>query len=102
MLYSVNGIDPMFPNETRVLVTLPRDLADRARVLAGRATTSTRLPISLQIALRALIEEGLRHPTDPRLVANVSRQAETIRRLRRGGGRRPTAARTRAPRRSTA
>ena len=73
----------MFPNETRVLVILPRDLVDRARVLAGRATTSLRMPVSLQIVLRALIEEGLRRPSDGGLLANVSRQAETVRRIRR-------------------
>ena len=73
----------MFPNETRVLVILPRDLVDRARVLAGRATTSMRMPVSLQIVLRALIEEGLRRPSDAGLLANVSRQAETVRRIRR-------------------
>ena len=50
----------MFDSEARVLVILPRDLLDRARALAGRATTSLRLPVSLQIVLRALIEEGLK------------------------------------------
>lgn len=73
----------MFPNETRVLIILPRDLVDRARVLAGRSTTSMRMPVSLQIILRALIEEGLRRPSDAGLLANVSRQAETVRRIRR-------------------
>ena len=72
----------MFESEARVLVILPRDLVDRARVLAGRATTSLRLPVSLQIVLRALIEEGLRRPTAPGLLANVGRQAETVRRIR--------------------
>lgn len=79
----------MFPSEARVLVILPRDLVDRARALAGRATTSMRLPVSMQIILRALIEEGLRRPTDPRLQANVRRQAETVRRIRREARRRP-------------
>jgi hypothetical protein len=83
----------MFPSETRVLVILPRDLVDRARVLAGRATTSMRLSVSLQIVLRALLEEGLRRPTDPGLLANVRRQAETVRRIRREARRRPTAVR---------
>jgi len=83
----------MFESETRVLVILPRDLVDRARVLAGRATTSMRLPVSLQIILRALIEEGLRRPTDPGLLANVGRQAEMVRQIRREAGRRPAAAR---------
>jgi hypothetical protein len=82
----------LFPSETRVLVILPRELLDRARVLAGRATTSMRLPVSVQIVLRALIEEGLKRPTDPGLVGNVSRQAERVRRIRREARRRPTAA----------
>ena len=88
----------MFESETRVLIIVPRDLVDRARVLAGRATTSMRLPVSLQIVLRALIEEGLKRPTDPGLLANVGRQAETVRRIRREARRRPAAARaTRGP-----
>jgi hypothetical protein len=73
----------MFDSEARVLVILPRELLDRARALAGRATTSMRMPVSLQIVLRALIEEGLREPKDPDLLANMNRQAETVRRIRR-------------------
>jgi hypothetical protein len=84
----------MFPNETRVLVILPRDLVDRARALAGRSTTSMRMPVSSQIILRALIEEGLRRPSDPGLLANVSRQAETVRRIRREAHGRPAASRS--------
>lgn len=72
----------MFESETRVLVILPRDLVDRVRVLAGRTTTSLRLTVSLQIVFRALIEEGLRRPSDPALLANISRQAQTVRRIR--------------------
>jgi hypothetical protein len=72
----------MFERETRVLLILPRDLVDRARGLAGRATMSMRLPVSLQIVLRALIEEGLKRPGDTGLMTNVSRQAETVRRIR--------------------
>ena len=90
----------MFESETRVLIILPRHLVDRARVLAGRATTSMRLPVSLQIILRALIEEGLKRPTDPNLLANVTRQAETVRRIRREARRRPMAA-TASPRART-
>lgn len=93
MLYTQSGgADRVFESETRVLVVLPRDLVDRARVLAGRATTSMRLPVSMQIVLRALIEEGLRRPTDPDLLANVNRQAETVRRIRREAPRRPAGA----------
>ncbi len=86
----------MFESEARVLIILPRELVDRARVLAGRATTSMRLPVSLQIVLRALIEEGLKRSTDPGLLANVGRQAETVRRIRSKARGRPR--RTRAGR----
>lgn len=79
----------MFEHETRVLIVLPRDLVDRARGLAGRATMSMKLPVSLQIVLRALIEEGLRRPTDHALLTNVGRQAETVRRIRSEARRRP-------------
>jgi len=80
----------VFDDETRVLIVLPRDLVDRARGVAGRATTSMKLPVSLQIVLRALIEEGLKRPGDPALLANVGRQAETVRRIRSEARRQPT------------
>ena len=72
----------MFPNETRVLVILPQELVDRARVVAGRATTSMKLPVSLQIILRALIEEGLKRSDDRAFLANVANQATVVRRIR--------------------
>jgi hypothetical protein len=81
----------MFENATRVLIILPRDLVDRARALAGRATMSMMLPVSLQIVLRALIDEGLKRPTNPDLLLNVSRQAEAVRRIRTEARRRPMA-----------
>ena len=81
----------MFESETRVLIILPRDLVDRARGLAGRTTISMKLSVSLQIVLRALIEEGLKRPTNPDLLANVSRQAHTVRRIRSEARRRPMA-----------
>jgi hypothetical protein len=81
----------MFVDETRVLMVLPRDLVDRARGLAGRTTTSMKLPVSLQIVFRALIEEGLKHPGDQALLANIGRQAETVRRIRSEARRRPAA-----------
>jgi hypothetical protein len=83
----------MFEDEARVLVILPRDLVDRARGVAGRAMTSMKVPVSLQIVLRALIEEGLKRPGDPALLANVGRQADTVRRIRSESRRRPEAAR---------
>lgn len=85
----------MFESEARVLIILPRDLVDRARGLAGRATMSMKLPVSLQIVIRALIEEGLKRPTNPELLANVGRQAETVRRIRSEARRRPMAPQSR-------
>jgi hypothetical protein len=55
---------------------------DAARALAGRATTSMKLPVSLQIVVRALIEHGLRRPGDRTLLASIRRQAEDVRRIR--------------------
>jgi hypothetical protein len=78
----------MFEDETRVLIVLSRDLVDRARGIAGRATTSIKLPVSLQIVFRALIEEGLKRPGDPTLLGNVGRQAEAVRLIRSGVRRR--------------
>jgi len=80
----------MFAQETRVLLILPQDILDRARVLAGKATTAFKLPVSLQIVFRALIEEGLKRDGDRTLLANVEGQAQAVRRIRRlarkGGG----------------
>lgn len=69
-------------NTTKVLVVLSWDLLDEARVLAGRATTALKLPVSLQIVLRAIIEEGLKRATAPALLANVERQAKAMRESR--------------------
>jgi hypothetical protein len=72
----------MFEHESRVLLILPQDVLDRARVMAGKATTTLKLPVSLQIVLRALIEEGLNRESDRSLLANVERQALAVRRIR--------------------
>jgi hypothetical protein len=74
-------------DKTRVLLILPRDVLDRARVFAGKATTALKLPVSLQIVLRAMIEEGLKRPTDADVMANVERQAMLIRQIRSRGRR---------------
>jgi hypothetical protein len=80
----------MFANKTRVLLILPGDVLGQARVLAGKATAALMLPVSLQIVLRALIEEGLKRDGDRALLANVEGQALAVRRLRtqarRAGG----------------
>ena len=78
----------VFENKTRVLLILPQYILDRARVLAGKATTTLKLPVSLQIVLRALIEEGLKRDGDRNLLANVEGQAHAVRRIRSLAGRR--------------
>jgi hypothetical protein len=73
----------MFANKTKVLLVLPSEVLDRARVLAGKATTTLKLPVSLQIVLRALIEEGLKRSEAPALLENFERQALAVRDIRR-------------------
>ena len=77
----------MFTNKTTVLLVLTQDVLDRARVLAGKATTSFKLPVSVQIVLRALIEVGLRRDNHPALLANVEGQAKAVRHQRSVAGR---------------
>jgi hypothetical protein len=69
----------MFANKTRVLLIVSQSILDRARVFAGKATTTLKLPVSLQIVLRALIEEGLKRDGNPALLANVEGQAKAVR-----------------------
>ena len=73
----------MFANKARVLLILPQDVVDRARAFAGKATTALKLPVSLQIVLRALIEEGLKRDDHAVLLANVEGQAKAVRHIRR-------------------
>ncbi|OGK84639.1 MAG: hypothetical protein A2W08_14170 [Candidatus Rokubacteria bacterium RBG_16_73_20] len=77
----------MLENKTKVLLILSQDVLDRARVLAGRATTMLKLPVSLQIVLRALVEEGLKRDNQSILLANIEGQARAVRR-KRGAARR--------------
>jgi len=77
----------MFENKTRVLLILSQDVLDRARVLAGRATVALKLPVSLQIVLRALIGEGLKRDDHRTLLANIEGQAKAVRHKRSGAGR---------------
>jgi hypothetical protein len=72
----------MFEHKARVLLILPQDVVDRARVLAGKTTTMLKIPVSLQIVLRALIEEGLKRDNDRGLLANIEGQAHAVRRSR--------------------
>ena len=90
----------MFQNGSRVLLILPQDILDRARVLAGKATAALKLPVSLQIVLRALIGEGLKRDGDRNLLTNIEFQARAIRRIRSlagKGGKAETGRRTLRP-----
>jgi hypothetical protein len=77
----------MFTNGTKVLLVHTQDVLDRARVMAGKATIALKLPVSLQIVLRALIEEGLRRDNRRALLANVESQANAVRHHRSMAGR---------------
>jgi hypothetical protein len=72
----------MFENKTKVLLILSQDTLDRARVLAGKMTTALKLPVSLQIVLRAILEEGLKRDGHPALLGNIESQAKAVRQKR--------------------
>ncbi len=77
----------MLENKTRLLLILSQDVLDQARVIAGKATTVLKLPVSLQIVLRALIWVGLKRESHQALLANIEGQARAVR-LKRSGVRR--------------
>ncbi len=77
----------MLANRTKVLLILSEDVLDRARIVAAKATINLRLPVSLQIVLRSLIEEGLKRNGHPAFRANVERQAKAVRHARRAARR---------------
>lgn len=93
----------MLENKTKVLLSLSQGVLDRARVLAGKTTTMLKLPVSLQIVLRALVEEGLKRDGHPALLANIEGQAKAVRQkrgaARRAGG--PPASRGPSGKRTT-
>ena len=68
---------------TKVLLKLPQDVLDQARVVVGNTTAALKLAVSLQIVLRALIDEGLKGRNDRALLANVEGQAKAVRQMRR-------------------
>jgi hypothetical protein len=72
----------MLENKSKVLLILSQDVVDQARIVAGKAMVTLKLPVSLQIVLRALIEDGLKRDDRPTLLANVESQAKAVRRLR--------------------
>lgn len=73
----------MFQPKARVLLILPQAAVDRARALSGRLTAALRLPVSLQIVFRVLIEDGLARAQDGAFLAKVERHVREVRRARR-------------------
>ncbi len=65
----------MFADQTRTVLILPQALLDRARVFAGEATSQLKRMVSLQMVLRALIDEGLKQDGGRAVLANVEGQA---------------------------
>ena len=84
----------MFEDRARVLLILPQEVLDRARVFAGEAITKLKGPVSMQIVLRALIDEGLKRERDRAILANIEGQVRAMRELR-SRVRRPATTRTR-------
>ena len=80
----------MFEDRARVLLILPQEVLDRARVFAGETMTKLKGTVSLQMVLRALIDEGLKRERDRALLANVEGQMRAVREVR-SRGRRPAA-----------
>ena len=89
-----NGEMSMFEDKTRVLLVVPQEVLDRARMFAGAATTRFKRPVSLQMVLRALIDEGLKRDGDRAVLANVEDQVQTVLRIRSAVGRAGSARRS--------
>ncbi len=85
----------MFEDKTRVLLVVPQAVLDRARVFAGEATSRLKRPVSLQMVLRALIDEGLRRNGDRAVLANIESQVQAVRQIRKRVGRVGSARKTR-------
>lgn len=77
----------MRENRTRLLLILPQDLLDQARVIAGKATTVLKMPVSLQIVVRALILVGLKRESHSAVFASIESQARAVRQQRGRGSR---------------
>ena len=77
----------MFEDKTKILLAVPQGLLDRARAFAGEVTSKLKRPVSLQMVLRALIDEGLKRDGDRAVFANVEGQVQAIRQIRSWTGR---------------
>jgi hypothetical protein len=72
---------PVVPR-ARVLLVLPQEALDRARVFAGAVMTKLKGPVSLQMVLRAFVDEGLRRQRDGAILANIEGQVRALREVR--------------------
>jgi len=72
----------MFEAKAKVLLILPREVMDRARVFTGEAITRLKGPVSLQMVLRAFIDEGLKRGSQRAILANIQGQVRAVRELR--------------------
>ena len=77
----------MFEDKTRVLLVVPQAVLDRARVFAGEETSRLKRPVSLQMVLRSLIDEGLKRSGDRAVFANIEAQVQAVRQIRSRVGR---------------
>jgi hypothetical protein len=87
----------MNSDQRRVLLVLPQEILDRARVFAGEAMITLKLPVSLQIVFRVLIEHGLKRGGDRAVLAKVASEATAVHQRRSHADRTP--ARRRQPNR---
>jgi hypothetical protein len=76
----------MFEDKTKVLLMVPQGVLDRARGFAGEAMSKLKRPVSLQMVLRALIDEGLKRDSDGAVLVNVEGQVQAVRRIRSRAG----------------
>ena len=76
----------MFEDKTKVLLMVPQGILDRARGFAGKAMSKLKRPVSLQMVLRALIDEGLKRDGDGAVLVNVEGQVQAVRRIRSRAG----------------
>ena len=77
----------MFADKTKVLLVVPQGVLDRARGFAGEVMSKLKRPVSLQMVLRALIDEGLKRDGDGAVLVNVEGQVQEVRRIRSRKGR---------------
>ena len=77
----------MFEDKTKVLLIVPQGALDQARGFAGEATSKLKRPVSLQMVLRALIDEGLKRDGDKAVLANIEGQVQAVRQIRSRAGR---------------